>query len=175
MKEFFEKKESWYHSYATIWVEGATVEQILEVAKSIDPNGDCYFNGEVCDNRLICFDVLIRELPMFAYNYRDLCDELSAEIKGAVFYGFVFWYVKEIYASKNGLHFTNYTIRTDVAPYIDDTSYFEDFGEDDFAELQEAEIFYWDFTVIGENGEDVFQIGANDFSVQEIDNIWNKN
>ena len=175
MKEFFGKKEDWDHSYASIWAEGATVEQILEVAKRIDPNGDCFFNGEVTDNGLICFDVLISELRMFAYDYFSLCSGLSAEIRGAVFYGYEDWEEKVLYASKNGLHFTNYTIRTDVAPYIDDTSYFEDFGEDDFANLQEAQIFYWEFTVKGENGEDLFQIGGNDFSVQEIDNIWNKN
>lgn len=166
-KELFTKKEDWSTSHTTMWVKGATAEQIIEAAKEFDPKGEHFFNGEADDNGLISFEVS-------TWDHRALCDELSAQIEGTVFYSFMSWEEHDLYASKDGGQFTNYIIRTDEAPYIDDPSCLEDFEEDDFCELQYENIFSWDFTVLTEEETELFSVGAGDFALQEIDNIWNK-
>ena len=165
--ELFTKKEDWNDSHAIMWVEGATAEQIIEAAKEIDPQGEHFFNGEVEENGLISFEVS-------TWDHRALCDELSAQIEDAVFYSFVSWEEHDLYASKDGRQFTDYIIRTNEAPCIDDPSCLEDFEEEDFCELPYENIFSWEFTVLNEDGTDLFSAGAGDFALQEIDRIWNK-
>ena len=166
-KELFTKKEDWNDSHATIWVSGATAKQIIRLAKEYDDDGEYFFNGTVEDNGLISFDLTTSD-------HRSICDEFSEQIEDAVFYSFSAWDEHDLYASQNGSQYTKYAIRTDEAPYIDDPSPLGDFEKEDFCELQFENIFAWDFTVLDENGKDLFSVGAGDFALQEIDNIWNK-
>ena len=167
MKHFFTTKDEWSDNYSTMWVEGATAEQIIEVAKALDPNGEHFFNGEADENGLISFEVS-------TWDHRALCDELSAQVEDAVFYSFLSQDENDLYASKDGSQFSDYIIRTDEAPYIDDPSCLEDYEEDDFCELQYENIFSWEFTVLNKGRTELFSVGAGDFALQEIDNIWNK-
>lgn len=162
----FENKEEWSSAYSHIWVYGATAEQMIETAKKYKDYEEYFFNGTE-NNGLVYFD-------FDSADNRGICDELSAQIEGAVFFGFTSWDENDFYASKNGSHFLDYRIRTEEPPFLDDPSRLEDFEEEDFCELQYEGIFCWEFIVLDDKGQKLFSVGAGDFALQEIDDIWNK-
>ena len=166
MKNFFKAKDEWDSAHSHIWVYGATAEQMINAAKEYEDYEEYFFNDTENDG-LVYFD-------MDSGDNRGMCDELSAHIEGAIFFGFCSWDENDFYASKNGSHFTGYSVRTDESPFIDEPSILEDFEEEDFCELQYEGIFCWEFTVLDEKGKELFSIGSGDFALQEIDDIWNK-
>lgn len=145
---------------------GATAEQVIEIAKQYEEYEEYFYNGTE-DNGIIYFD-------LDSEYTRGMCDELSTQIKDAIFFGFCSWDGNDFYASRNGNQFTGYNIRSDEAPFIDDPSILEDFEDEDYGKFQNKGIFCWNFTVLNRKGNTLFSAGAGDFALQEIDAIWNK-
>ena len=70
---------------------GATTEQVIEIAKQYE---EYFYNGTE-DNGIIYFD-------LDSEYTRRMCDELSTQIKDAIFFGFCSWDGNDFYASRNG-------------------------------------------------------------------------
>lgn len=167
-KKFFTERDEWSRSYAMVWVSGTTKEKLIEVASSYDDRDSCFFNGEEVDGGMLYFDLCV-------FDARTACDELSAQIPEAIFYSFVSWDENDFYASKGGQHYTGYSVKSEGAPFIDELGILEAFEDvEEFYELHFLHTFHWEFIVLDEDGKQLLDLGANDFSLEEVNAIWNK-
>lgn len=164
---FFEIRDEWSKNHATVWVYGTTPEKLMEATAEYSDRDTCFFNGEY-RNGVITFDLCVS-------NVRLACDELSAKIPEATFYSFESWDENDFYASKDGRHYIGYSIKSEGAPYIDNLAMLEDFVDtESFYELHFANVFSWEFTVLDESKQELFTLGAGNFSLEEVNAIWNK-